>query len=371
MTKPIMIQDVVKVERATHPLDEISTKEAIEQLVGSLVESSSECTGKVVGRPAPREEHLTGGQFRCLFQSGGVVHPMVGAIHQAYKDHRPLVLSPDMFWLLITQGLALHINNNPDEFRDRFRVGERPEEIEVRHDGLYKGSPENPWEEVFEDFCHKIEVRIGEENYSQIVTLFSTTGRVERVANAIVLMDCVKSYFQFGLHTRCGIPQVVLEGSVADWEKLRDKTESLGKTYAMSWWTRRLLPILNRVSRNAAGKDDPQLWQTLYKQINGSGGPYVSGWIADFFPYVGHDEPKYQNPAFRNESRPEKWEQRPWAWCITTHDLPSPLSKVPFQWHYKEKQFRMELLAGFVGFTQDIETLQLRPKIGWAVRDAK
>lgn len=296
---------------------------------------------------------------------------MVGAIHQAYQDHRPLVLSPDMFWLLVTQGLALHIANNPDEFRDRLCAGQERQEIEVRNDRLYKGSPENPWDEVFDAFCREIKVRIGQDNFSQIVAAYSTTGRVERAANAIVLMDCVKSYFDFGIRTRCGIPQVSLEGSAADWEKLRNNTESLGKSYGMFWWTRRLLPILDRVARNAAGKDDPELWQTLYKEVDGSGGPYISGWIADFFPYVGRDEPKYRNPAFRDEPLPGKWEQRPSGWCITTAVLPSPLSMVPFKWAYEDKYFDMELLAGFVGFTQDNETLELRPKIGWAVRDAK
>ena len=237
--------------------------------------------------------------------------------------------------------------------------------------GYTRGLPENPWEDVFDAFCHEIEVRIGHENYSHIVAAYSTTGRVKRAANAIVLMDCVKSYFDVGLSTRCGIPQVSLEGSAADWEKLRDKTESLGNTYEMHWWTCRLLPILDRVARNAAGKDDPELWQMLYKQINGSGGPYVSGWIAEFFPYVGHDKPRYRNPVFGDEPRPREWEQMPWDWCITTGVLPSSLSKVPFNWIHEDKQFRMELLAGFVGFTQDVETLQLRPKIGWAVRDAK
>jgi hypothetical protein len=30
----------------------------------------------------------------------------------------------------------------------------------------------------------------------------------------------------------------------------------------------------------------------------------------------------------------------------------------------------MEFLAGFVGFTQEADSLRLRPKIGWAVREA-
>jgi hypothetical protein len=113
MTKPIMIQDVARVEWATRPLDEISTKEAVEQLVGGGVESSSNCTGKVVGRPAPREGDFAGGGFRLLLRSRGVVHPMVGAIHQAYQDHRPLVLSPDMFWLLVTQACTGKVVDRP------------------------------------------------------------------------------------------------------------------------------------------------------------------------------------------------------------------------------------------------------------------
>ena len=370
MTKTLIIQDAARVEWATRPLHEISTKEAVEQLIDGVVESSSDLTGKVVGRSVSRESYFNGEHFTFSECSQGVIHPMVGAIHQAYQDHRPLVLSPDMFWLLVTQGLALHIFNNPDQFRDRFRVGTKKETIMVRHDGLYKGLLENPWEEVFDSFCNEIKVRVGEENYSQIVMSFSTTGRVERAANSIVLMDCVKSYFLFELHTRCGIPQVVLEGSVADWERLRDKTDSLGKTFEISWWTRQLLPILDRIANNASGKDDPELWQTLYKRIDGSGGPSISGWIAKFFPYVGRDNPRRQNPAFQHELCSNEEDEDPTDWCIKTDDLPSPLSKVPFLWIFQvDKKYKMDLLAGFIGFTQDRETLRLRPKIGWAVRE--
>ena len=44
---------------------------------------------------------------------------------------------------------------------------------------------------------------------------------------------------------------------------------------------------------------------------------------------------------------------------------------MPFTWYYYDEQFEMEFLAGFTGFTQDKDSLQLRPKIGWAVREAK
>jgi hypothetical protein len=224
---------------------------------------------------------------------------------------------------------------------------------------------------VVEDFCEQITERIGGDNSVQIVTSFSTTGLVERAANAIVLMDTVKSYFRYRLRTRCGIPQVVLEGTADDWERLRDRTESLGKTYAVTWWTDRLLPSLDRVARNAAGKEDAALWESIYKQVDASGGPYLRGWITDFFPDVGCDEPKDRNGAFRQEpiSEDSSIVEANFGSSITTEQLPSSLSKVPFVWNYLDEEFRMEFLAGFVGFTQDAESLRLRPKIGWAVRE--
>ena len=49
--------------------------------------------------------------------------------------------------------------------------------------------------------------------------------------------------------------------------------------------------------------------------------------------------------------------------------LPSGLSKAPFRWEYLDRSFDMEFLAGFVGVSQDRETLAVKPEIGWAVRD--
>ncbi len=51
-------------------------------------------------------------------------------------------------------------------------------------------------------------------------------------------------------------------------------------------------------------------------------------------------------------------------------NLPSGLSKAPFRWDYLERSFDMEFLGGFVGVAQNPESLNLRPEIGWAVREA-
>ena len=39
-------------------------------------------------------------------------HPFFYGMYEAYADHRPFVLSPDMVWMLISQGFSHHINAN-------------------------------------------------------------------------------------------------------------------------------------------------------------------------------------------------------------------------------------------------------------------
>ena len=367
MTKPLMMQKVSPVEKARRPLEEISMRSAIEQLIGGPIESCSDFARSVVGQRLlqPTDIATAKERFRHLVRGRGLIHPFVGAVHQAYADHRPLVLSPDMFWLLVTQGLAQHINNHPDEYRGQFGASAEKALIEVRHDGLCKGALENPWEEVFDQFSVQIRDRIGEQNHSAIVTEFSTTSRVEKAAFEIVLMECVKSFFEFSVRSRCGIPEVVLEGEVGDWSHLRDKTESLGAAFNVEWWTDHLVPTLDQIAENAAGEDNPQLWEDIYKEPDGSGGPFLSGWILKFFPYLGNENTTC-NPLFLAAGTHRKL---PADYHITTECLPSSLSKVPFVWKYYGETYSMEFLAGFTGFTQDSESLQVRPKIGWAVRE--
>ncbi|QDF01990.1 DUF4419 domain-containing protein [Myxococcus xanthus] len=56
------------------------------------------------------------------------VHPLLAAVHTAFAEHRPLVLSPDAIWLTMAQGVAQHIRLNGESLRDRL----------VRHEGRKK-----------------------------------------------------------------------------------------------------------------------------------------------------------------------------------------------------------------------------------------
>jgi hypothetical protein len=47
-------------------------------------------------------------------------HPLLAAAHFAFSKHRPIVLSPDMIWVTILQGLARHVNDHAERLRNRF-----------------------------------------------------------------------------------------------------------------------------------------------------------------------------------------------------------------------------------------------------------
>src|SRR5262245_16698262 len=50
---------------------------------------------------------------------GADFHPLIAAAFVAFKRHYPLVLSPDMLWITILQGVSQHIQNNAEHLRHR------------------------------------------------------------------------------------------------------------------------------------------------------------------------------------------------------------------------------------------------------------
>ncbi len=66
-------------------------------------------------------------------------HPLIDAVHIAFSQHRPLLLSPDCVWLTIAQGFSHHIAANGEAFRRRLvrregtrQLKEEPPTLEPR-----------------------------------------------------------------------------------------------------------------------------------------------------------------------------------------------------------------------------------------------
>ena len=120
---------------------------------------------------------------------------------------------------------------------------EGKKEISVRRDDFVKGSPDNPWPEVFDKFSEQIRKHVGDKTHALLTPEFSTTGPTEKAAAQVVLMDSFKKYFSFKCITRCVIPEITLAGTVDDWKKLRDRVLGLAQ-YDLDWWISALKPVL-------------------------------------------------------------------------------------------------------------------------------
>jgi len=112
------------------------------------------------------------------------------------------------------------------------------------------------------------------------------TGPIEKAAFQVTLMDAMKSYFTYSVTTHCGIPEITLEGTPADWKKIESKAQELAQ-YDLEWWIDDLLPILKEFTKAASGeKPNKDFWESIYKwKTPGSGSAYITGWILKFFPY--------------------------------------------------------------------------------------
>jgi len=283
------------------------------------------------------------------------MHSLIATLWFCYRDHRPLVLSPDMIWLLICNGFARHVELNQENLRSKFVKHQGKKILKVKKNAFVKGKIDNDWEQVFEEFSLKIKAHVGQKLYNLMVKEFSTTQSTEKAAFAISLMDTVKSYFHYQVWTVCGIPSITLEGTSQDWEELVDRTKKL-RQYDLEWWTQLLIPILNQFVEASKGKPDKAFWKNIFKEHGGSGGSKITGWILKFFPYI-----KSQNilKSMNNSS----------YYSLSPNYFTSGFSKVDFLWYYYNEVYNMQFLSGFVGISQNRITKALRPEIGWIVRE--
>ncbi len=288
-------------------------------------------------------------------------HPMVEAAHISFAKHYPLTISPDMVWNCLAQGFAQHVNLHAEELRSKFVSYEGKQTIKIRRDQFIKGSPKNNWEGCFSEFSDQLEKIIGKKR-DFVVSNFSTTSLIEKAVSEIILMDVMKSYVDFRVETKCGIPAVCLMGTVEDWKSIKARAQVFGE-FGLEWWLPKLLPTLDQFIETAKGNVDVSHWDSYYKEKSVSGGKLASGWINHLFPYVKH----YSGQMIKNKCAEDK-KVDPYFDGTDIGDFPSGVSKVPFIWEYLGTNIDMEFMGGFVGVHQ-ANDLGLEPMIGWNVSE--
>ena len=281
----------------------------------------------------------------------------------AYAEHRPLVLSPDMIWVLISQGFARYVNAHPEQLRDQLvnHLGKMDLVVQSDKDLL---SCDADWQKLMADFTAQINDATKGDIAKTITADFTTTGITERITSQITLMETMKSYFDYVVHyIACGIPSVTLTGTPQDWQKVLEKTQQLGK-YGVGKWIKELRPVLKEFVKASEGMADQAFWQSMVKKgrvdkLAGGGCDFreptkLDGWILKFFP----DE---------NGQTLDK--------VPHTHKMPAERVYVDFRYKVISpadgtvlNDVPMQLVAGFIGTDVDTLTHALTPKMGWVVR---
>lgn len=282
-------------------------------------------------------------------QYGYNTHGLLNAIHDAYDHHIPLELSHNDIKLMILQGLAIHINENAEHFRNSLVNHEGKKKIVIRRDNFVKGG-DNNWAELFGDFATKIKDDIKDPVLVDLIQKPSTTTTdISMASFNIALMEVVQKYYEYGMSTKCGIPSITIKGSYDDWLALMDLVNHI-EQYELSWWTDKLKPIIAKFMEASNGNYNLEFWGDILKIKNQSGGPYYNGWVTHLFPYLVSNNTNKKN-----------------SFTSCTFQFTSGLSSVPVEWKYYDQIFNMQFTAGFFGYV--VVDGVIKPEISWVVTE--
>ena len=282
-------------------------------------------------------------------------HSFFYGMYEAYANHRPFVLSPDMVWMLIAQGFSHHINANPEKYRDKMVDFSGKMSLVVESE---KPLDSAQWDVLIPRFAEEIRENTKGTIAETMIADFSTTTQYEQIASEITLMETTKAYFEFVLvYAVCGIPEVTLLGTPEDWQKVYDKTMQL-RSYDLAWWIDDLRPILKKFIDASKGKKDVKFWRKMFKWHTQKeyGAPnIIDGWIVKFFPY-DKDGKRFNLRTLTRDS-----------------NLPDEISKADVRFievleDGSKVETMIELWGGFFGLEQNRESFALTPKIGWMVK---
>ena len=283
----------------------------------------------------------------------------------AYKNHYPITVTPDMIWILFLQGFSRFMEKFHDSVREEFVSFSGKKDLNIERLELtpYTATKED-WDGIMKEFVEKISEHIGQETIDNLECNFSTTTQVAQVTSQVSIMSAMKQYFNYKLKMRgCGISSINLEGSMEDWEKIKKKLEFLSNK-KLNCWTKKLIPIIDKILEtknyyNYNGQLSEELidfWKGMIR-VKGKGGLYdphiINGWIVKFIPILSNKKLEIYDE-------------------INEKEIPNQIIRCPMELtcllsKRKKIEYSCSLFSGFYGMTQDKETFNVRPVIGYVI----
>ncbi len=281
---------------------------------------------------------------------------------QAYANHQSITISPDMIWLLISQGFCRYVNAHAEELRPMLvgHAGQKELEIELFKDLL---NEQGEWDVLVDSFAYKIGQYTKDGIAETITADFTTTGPSERIASQITLMESLRTYFDYTIvYAGCGIPSISLKGTPDDWRRVLDKALKLER-YGLGNWVGQLKPVIKEFIVAAEGYPNKTFWQQIVKKkrvgkfkgglCNPEKPTKIDGWLLTLYP---DNEGKVSTIVPFTRSMPADMVYVSFEYRIIDPKTRETMKKIP-----------LELWSGFLGIEEDGYNNMLIPKIGWFV----
>ena len=300
-------------------------------------------------------------------------HPILKGYYQSYVNHMPVSVNPDVLWMLIIQGFSRHIDNNSEKLRNKLVDFDGKKELVVDGNELtIEEITQEGWERTFKEFVEGIKQNAGESMIKLMTPTFSTTTPTIQVSSQVAIMSCFKNYFKFiRLYGGCGFPYINLQGTLNDYEQMKNKVEQL-KGFDIDDWINELIIIIEKIIETKKGKIDVNFWKNMIVnketiEPRGSGEltkvNNIDGWLLNFYPYYKYDD--FFNKCEKLVKREDF--NKPLDVKRLKY-LPEEFIEVPLTMVHKITLKVTELCVktGILGMIQDKNGL-IKPEIGWFI----
>ena len=217
-------------------------------------------------------------------------HKVLLGYLNAFVDHCPIKVSPNVIWQLILNAFSKHVNNYSEKLRNKFVNFEGIKDLSVIKVGsirdIYKYK-----DQIIDELTKKISENVGDELVKVLTPNFSTSTKNSIISGKVSIMSSFKKYFRYHASMAvCGIPYILLEGTLKDWEKILEKLKFLSK-YDFS--NEKMEKDIEEIINTKKGKINLDFWRKIIMETKkeeddwigcgSEGKDKITGWILDFY----------------------------------------------------------------------------------------
>ena len=219
----------------------------------------------------------------------------------AYYNHCPIKVSPNAIWQLILNAFSLYVNVNSEKLREKFVDFQGKKTLQIYILGKIENYLKDK-ELIIEKLIQSLSENLERKLIDILTPNFSTSTEETIFAGKVSIMSAFKKYFNYeAVYYLCGIPYIILEGKLEDWEKILQKLQYLSK---FGFINKKMEKDIEEIIKTKKGDINLKFWRNIImetenimmKQYDLVASPIkkvIKGWICDFYPTM--DVGKYSN----------------------------------------------------------------------------